>query len=72
MYSNVPKSSAINYKTTILFTVSNKPGELHEVLSIFKQHGLNLTKIESRPSRISDTEYAIFVDLEIENKKKIK
>lgn len=58
-------------KTSILFSVKNKPGALYDVLLPFKKSKINLTKIESRPSRRKAWEYIFFVDMEghIEDKK---
>ena len=55
----------------ILFSVENKPGMLHEALDMFKKEKLNLTKIESRPSKIEPWKYYFFIDIEghIENMK---
>ena len=50
-------------KTSIVFTVRHKVGALYEALSSFKAHGLNMTKIESRPSRGKAWEYYFFVDI---------
>ncbi len=49
-------------KTTILFSTAHKAGALSEVLDIFKRYGINLTNIESRPSRKRQWEYYFFVD----------
>ncbi len=49
-------------KTTIMFSVKDRVGVLHDMLVPFKKHKLNLTKIESRPSRTKAWEYLFFVD----------
>ena len=51
-------------KTSVLFSVKDKPGVLHDMLSPFKNKGLNLTKIESRPSKLQPWQYYFFVDIE--------
>lgn len=51
-------------KTSILFTTRDAPGSLHRVLGAFADRGLNLTRIESRPSRRRPWEYVFFADLE--------
>ena len=51
-------------KTSILFSVSDKVGALHDILSPFKKYKINLTKIESRPSKLRAWEYYFFVDME--------
>ncbi len=50
-------------KTSILFSTSHKAGALADVLEVFKKHGINLTNIESRPSRKREWEYYFFMDL---------
>ncbi|KJJ84599.1 chorismate mutase/prephenate dehydratase [Candidatus Omnitrophus magneticus] len=52
-----------NDKTSILFSVKDKPGILHDMLSPFKERGINLTKIESRPSKAMMWKYYFFIDL---------
>ena len=49
-------------KTAVLFSTAHKAGALADVLDIFKEHGINLTNIESRPSRKREWEYYFFVD----------
>jgi len=51
-------------KTSILFSVKDRVGALHEMLMPFKKNRINLTKIESRPSKKRAWDYYFFVDLE--------
>lgn len=51
-------------KTSIIFSVKDKVGALQGMLIPFKRHKINLTKIESRPSKKKAWEYYFFVDLE--------
>jgi len=51
-------------KTSVVFRVHHKVGALYDALGSFKLSGLNMTKIESRPSRRKAWEYWFFVDLE--------
>lgn len=51
-------------KTSVLFTVQDRPGALFAILSAFKAEGVNMSKIESRPVRGRPWEYFFFVDLE--------
>jgi prephenate dehydratase len=44
---------------------SNNPGALMEALGCFARHGLNMSRIESRPSKREMGEYLFFVDLEL-------
>ncbi len=53
-----------NSKTSVIFSLMDKPGALHEALGIFASHGINLTKIESRPSKKALGDYVFFVDLD--------
>lgn len=49
-------------KTAILFSTSHKAGALSDVLQVFKDHEVNLTNIESRPSKKREWEYYFFMD----------
>lgn len=49
-------------KTSILCSVQDQPGSLFEILKPFYEHGINLTKIESRTTRRSYGEYYFFID----------
>ncbi len=51
-------------KTSIMFSIRHKAGALSDILQTFAAHKLNLTRIESRPSRQRAWEYVFFVDLE--------
>lgn len=49
-------------KTSVMFAVKDRVGALHDTLKTFKQNRINLTKIESRPSKKKVWEYYFFVD----------
>lgn len=51
-----------NDKTSILFSIKDRVGALHDILLPFKKEKINLTKIESRPSKKKAWEYVFFVD----------
>jgi chorismate mutase/prephenate dehydratase len=51
-----------NDKTSIMFAAQDRVGALHDSLATFKRHKINLTKIESRPSKKKAWEYYFFVD----------
>ena len=50
-------------KTSIMFAVKDRVGALHDMLVPFKKSRINLTKIESRPSKKRAWEYRFFVDM---------
>ena len=50
-------------KTSIIFSIyEDKPGGLYKILGIFEKNSINLTKIESRPSKKGLGKYLFFVD----------
>ncbi|NIP23763.1 MAG: prephenate dehydratase [Phycisphaerae bacterium] len=49
-------------KTAILFSTAHKAGALADVLEVFKRFNINLTNIESRPSKKRQWEYYFFMD----------
>ncbi|MCF8010852.1 MAG: prephenate dehydratase [Clostridiales bacterium] len=51
-----------NCKTTVIFTISDRPGALNAVLNEFALQDINLTRIESRPSKKKLGEYIFTVD----------
>jgi len=50
-------------KTSIMFSAKDRVGALHDMLTPFKKNKVNLTKIESRPSKRKAWEYYFFVDM---------
>lgn len=54
-----------NDKTSIIFSLhGDKPGGLYEILYEFAKEEINLTKIESRPSKRGMGKYLFFIDIE--------
>ncbi|MGD2108055.1 MAG: prephenate dehydratase [Phycisphaerae bacterium] len=53
-----------NDKTALMFEAADRPGALVDVLDVFRQAGINMTFIESRPSPTRKFEYSFFVDIE--------
>lgn len=51
-------------KTSLLLSGKNKPGVLHALLAPLAQHGINMTRIESRPSGQTVWDYVFFVDID--------
>ncbi|RLE13765.1 prephenate dehydratase, partial [Candidatus Aerophobetes bacterium] len=49
-------------KTSILFSIKDRVGALYDMLAPFRKYGINLTKIESRPTKRKAWEYVFFVD----------
>ncbi len=51
-------------KTSLMVTVRNQAGALYSLLEPIARHGVSMTRIESRPSRLSNWDYVFFVDVE--------
>jgi chorismate mutase/prephenate dehydratase len=51
-------------KTSIVFSVPHKSGALYKALSIFDTEGLNMTMIESRPTKQMPWEYVFYLDVQ--------
>jgi chorismate mutase/prephenate dehydratase len=51
-------------KTSIMFSIKDRVGALRDILLIFSRGKVNLTRIESRPSRKKAWDYVFFVDFE--------
>ena len=51
-------------RTSIMFSIADKVGALHNALAPFRRYKLNMTKIESRPSKRKAWEYFFFVDFD--------
>lgn len=60
------KPGATSHKTSILITLpEDYPGALHQVLSAFSWRRINLSKIESRPTKKKLGTYYFFIDIEM-------
>jgi len=51
-------------RTSLVMTTHNRPGSLHELIASFSTHGVNMTRLESRPARTGQWEYYFYVDIE--------
>ncbi|HTJ55216.1 MAG TPA: prephenate dehydratase [Nitrosospira sp.] len=51
-------------KTSLVMSARNRPGAIHELLAPLAQHGVSMSRLESRPSRAGLWEYVFFVDIE--------
>ncbi|MBN1898479.1 MAG: prephenate dehydratase [Spirochaetes bacterium] len=52
----------IKYKTSIVCGIKDRPGELFKLIKPFNDFKINMTKIESRPTRRKAWEYMFFID----------
>lgn len=52
-------------KTTLMMVAPHKPGALYVLLSHFFAHGINISKLESRPLPESDFEFLFYLDLDV-------
>jgi chorismate mutase/prephenate dehydratase len=50
--------------TSIIISVPNRPGAVHDLLVPLKKHGVSMTRFESRPARTGQWEYYFYIDLE--------
>jgi len=58
------RTPGTDQRTTIVVAVRNEPGTLLSVLQVIADHGLNMRKLESRPSRERAWEYVFWIDLD--------
>jgi chorismate mutase/prephenate dehydratase len=49
-------------RTSIMVSVTDKVGALHSAIAAFRRYRINMTKIESRPSKRKAWEYFFFID----------
>jgi prephenate dehydratase len=55
---------AQSLKTTLVFATANRPGSLYRCLGAFAERGINLSSLESRPSRAARWEYVFWTDMD--------
>ena len=51
-------------KTSLMFSVPNKSGELFRAMAAFEKYDVNLTMIELRPAKVSTWEYVFYIDVQ--------
>jgi chorismate mutase/prephenate dehydratase len=49
--------------TSLIVSVDNRPGAVHDMLVPLKRHGVSMTRFESRPARSGNWDYVFFIDL---------
>ncbi len=49
--------------TSLVVSVANRPGAVHDMLVPLKSHGVSMTRFESRPARSGQWEYYFYIDL---------
>jgi chorismate mutase/prephenate dehydratase len=59
-----PSSRTGSDLTGVVFAVSDSPGALHEILRQFAERGVNLTKIQSRPTPGESWQYLFFIEVQ--------
>ena len=50
--------------TSLVVSVTNKPGAVHDLLMPLKTHGVSMTRFESRPARTGQWEYYFYIDIQ--------
>jgi chorismate mutase/prephenate dehydratase len=50
--------------TSLVVSVTNRPGAVHDMLVPLKAHGVSMSRFESRPARSGQWEYYFYIDLE--------
>jgi len=50
--------------TSLVVSVPNRPGAVHDLLMPLKNHGVSMTRFESRPARSGQWEYYFYIDLQ--------
>jgi chorismate mutase/prephenate dehydratase len=50
--------------TSLVVSVANRPGAVHDMLVPLKQHGVSMSRFESRPARSGQWEYYFYIDVQ--------
>ena len=58
-----PKASGHDC-TSLVVSVVNRPGAVHDMLVPLKQHGVSMSRFESRPARSGQWEYYFYIDIQ--------
>lgn len=51
-------------RTSLVVSVPNRPGAVHDILAPLKTHSVSMTRFESRPARSGQWEYYFYIDLQ--------
>ena len=63
--NQMPAPSASGHDcTSLVVSVPNKPGAVHDMLVPLKNHGVSMTRFESRPARSGQWEYYFYIDID--------
>jgi len=49
--------------TSLVVSVPNRPGAVHDLLVPLKKHGVSMTRFESRPAKSGQWEYYFYIDI---------
>ena len=62
--SQTPTAPSNRDKTSLMFSIKDRVGALYRILEPFAKYQINLTKVESRPSKTKAWEYIFYLDIE--------
>ena len=63
--SSMPAPGASGHDcVSLVVSVPNRPGAVHDILVPLKEHGVSMTRFESRPARSGQWEYYFYIDLQ--------
>jgi chorismate mutase/prephenate dehydratase len=63
--SQIPQPASSGHDcTSLVVSVPNKPGAVHDMLVPLKNHGVSMTRFESRPARSGQWEYYFYIDID--------